>query len=107
MHKIKSSTIIFYCMLMVIQNAFGNDSTKTRNIIRGDDAGLVLPTGFGSEKVVTDLGRAWHIAITANGDVFVKLEKLKNGKGIYRLHDSDGDGKQGQILTGHSIAHVD
>ena len=97
MYKIKSAAILFCCMLMVTHNTFSNDSTRTKNIIKSDDPALVLPTGFSSEKVVTDLGRARHIVIAANGDVFVKLEKLKNGKGIYRLHDSDGDGKPEQV----------
>ena len=39
------------------------------------------------------MGRARHIVVAANGDMFVKLDKLKDGKGIYRLHDSNGDGK--------------
>jgi hypothetical protein len=56
-----------------------------------------LPAGFTATKLATDLGRARHIATAANGDVFVKLEKLKDGKGIYRLHDSDGDGKADQV----------
>ncbi len=97
MYKLKFSTVLFYCVLLITFTAFSNDSTKTRNPIRGVDSGLVLPAGFSETKVVTGLGRARHIAIAGNGDVFVKLEKLKDGKGIYRLHDSNGDGKADQI----------
>ena len=56
------------------------------------EVSIRLPEGFSSTTVVKDLGRARHIALSRNGDVFVKLERLKEGKGIYRLHDSNGDG---------------
>jgi glucose/arabinose dehydrogenase len=56
------------------------------------NAGLKLPKGFTAIKVADGLGAARHIAVASNGDIFVKLEKLKDGKGIYLLHDSDNDG---------------
>ena len=43
------------------------------------------------------MGRARHMVVATNGDIFVKLEKLKDGKGIYRLHDSNGDGKPDEV----------
>lgn len=66
---------------------FGNDSTKEIN------AGLKLPAGFSATAFATGLGEARHIAVTAKGDVYVKLSSLKNGKGIFFLHDANGDGK--------------
>ncbi len=56
------------------------------------NAGLKLPKGFTAIKVADGLGVARHIAVASNGDIFVKIEKLKNGKGIYLLHDADNDG---------------
>src|SRR5579864_4519998 len=56
------------------------------------NAGLKLPKGFTAIKVADGLGAARHIAVASNGDVFVKLEKLKDGKGIYLLHDADSNG---------------
>ena len=44
-----------------------------------------------------DLGAARHIAVASNGDIFVKLEKLKDGKGIYLLHDANKDGRAEQM----------
>jgi glucose/arabinose dehydrogenase len=42
--------------------------------------------------VIADgLGGARHIAVAANGDVFVKLSRLKDGKGIIRLRDANKD----------------
>ncbi len=56
------------------------------------NAGLKLPKGFTAIKAADGLGAARHIAVASNGDIFVKLEKLKDGKGIYLLHDGDNDG---------------
>lgn len=53
---------------------------------------LKLPPGFTATVVADKLGRARHIAVNSNGDVYVKLERLKDGKGIIRLRDTNGDG---------------
>jgi glucose/arabinose dehydrogenase len=59
-----------------------------------DNAGLKLPTGFGALKVADGLGRARHIAVTPQGDVYVKMNgKIAEGKGILKLHDTNADGK--------------
>src|ERR1700733_4247943 len=54
---------------------------------------LKLPAGFTATTLVENLGRTRHIAVAPNGAVFVKLSKLQDGKGIYRLMDTNGDGK--------------
>ena len=64
-----------------------------------DNAGLKLPTGFGALKVAENVGRARHIAVTAQGDLIIKLDKAVNNKGVLRLHDSKGDGKA-DVITG-------
>jgi glucose/arabinose dehydrogenase len=53
---------------------------------------LKLPAGFTATVVADKLGRARHIAVNSNGDIYVKLERLKDGKGIIRLRDTNGDG---------------
>jgi glucose/arabinose dehydrogenase len=58
-----------------------------------DNAGLKLPAGFGALKVADGLGQARHIAVTQQGDIYIKLAKLKDGKGIFVLHDKNGNGK--------------
>lgn len=64
-----------------------------------DNAGLKLPAGFGALKVADGIGRARHIAVTAQGDVFVKLMRVVDGKGIVRLRDTNGDGKAEDITS--------
>lgn len=58
-----------------------------------DNAGLKLPAGFGALKVADGIGRARHIVVTEQGDIYVKLMRTADGKGILKLHDSNGDGK--------------
>lgn len=64
-----------------------------------DNAGLKLPAGFGALKVADGIGRARHIAVTAQGDVYVKLMRVIDGKGIVRLRDTNGDGKAEDISS--------
>jgi len=51
-----------------------------------DNAGLKLPQGFAALAVADSLKGIRHIAVTKEGDIYVKLATLKNGKGIYWLH---------------------
>src|SRR5450432_2460855 len=53
---------------------------------------LKLPGGFQVQVIADSLGAARHLAVTGNGLIYVKLAKLKNGKGIIVLQDLNGDG---------------
>jgi glucose/arabinose dehydrogenase len=57
-----------------------------------DAKDIKLPVGFSAKILGTDLGATRHIAVAKNGDVYVKLSKLKDGKGIYLLRDTNKDG---------------
>src|SRR2546423_13331937 len=50
-----------------------------------DNVVIELPQGFKAMVFADNLGRARHIVVNKNGDVYVKLERLKDGKGIFRL----------------------
>src|SRR5262245_48910994 len=58
-----------------------------------DNGGLKLPAGFCALVVATDLGPARHMAVAANGDVYVALRTRGDAVGIVGLRDADGDGK--------------
>jgi glucose/arabinose dehydrogenase len=58
-----------------------------------DNAGLKLPANFGALRAAENTGRARHISVTPSGDIYVKLARPKEGKGILFLHDTNGDGK--------------
>lgn len=51
---------------------------------------LVLPEGFRAANVTEKLGSNRHLVVNSNGDIYVKLSKLKDGKGIYVLRNVNG-----------------
>ena len=61
---------------------------------------LVIPQGFHVQVVADALGSARHLAVTEQGLVYIKLAKLKNGKGIIVLHDKKETGFGNYIGTG-------
>jgi glucose/arabinose dehydrogenase len=72
--------------------ANANDSTKVKHRV-ADDVTLKLPSGFTAAVIADNLGKNRHIAVNSNGDLYVKLEKPKNGKGILVLRESGGKAK--------------
>ncbi|ULQ57217.1 PQQ-dependent sugar dehydrogenase [Flavihumibacter rivuli] len=87
--NIRISVLGLLASVLALQS-FAADTTRV--VKDADAAGLKLPAGFNAAVIADDLGRARHIAVAPNGVVFVKLERLKDGKGIYRLEDSNKDG---------------
>ena len=51
---------------------------------------ITLPPGFKAETVVQSLGSNRHLVVNSNGDVYVKLSRLKDGKGILVLRMKNG-----------------
>ena len=74
-----------------------------------DNGGIKLPQGFCALVVANDVGVARHMAVAANGDLYVATQSRggrgqpQTGGGVVGLHDADGDGKfevREQIGTG-------
>jgi glucose/arabinose dehydrogenase len=63
-----------------------------------DNGGLKLAPGFGALVFADNLGKARHIAVDNAGTVFVKLERLNEGKGIVELIDANGDGRSDETV---------
>jgi glucose/arabinose dehydrogenase len=58
------------------------------------NGGLFLPEGFEALVVADSVGRARHIAVNANGDIYVKLRSSPEGEpGNVALRDTTSDGK--------------
>ncbi len=65
-----------------------------------DNGGLFLPDGFEAVVVVDSIGRARHLTVNDNGDIYVKLRVPNEaGQGIVALRDTDGNGKADQVET--------
>ncbi|MCZ6692303.1 MAG: PQQ-dependent sugar dehydrogenase [Bacteroidetes bacterium] len=58
-----------------------------------NNAGLNLPEGFTAMIVADEIGRARHLTVNSNGDIYVMLRSLNSGGGIAGLRDTDGDGR--------------
>lgn len=64
------------------------DATAPANV------GLFLPDGFEAVVVVDSLpGRARHIAVNDNGDIYVKARFADKGESVIALRDTNGDGR--------------
>jgi len=57
------------------------------------NGGISLPKDFGATVFHEGVGKAArHIIVRENGDLYVNLQKVKEGKGIVALRDKNGDG---------------
>ncbi|MEM9324357.1 MAG: PQQ-dependent sugar dehydrogenase [Bacteroidota bacterium] len=66
--------------------------------IAPDNGSISLPDGFSAVVVADSLGRGRHIAVNGNGDIYIKLRGVEEGKGgIAALRDNNGDGQADQI----------
>ena len=68
-----------------------SDKINDKTTPGDDNAGLTLPKGFSASVVASNLGQVRHIAVTKEGDVYAKLARAKNGKGILFLKDNNGN----------------
>ena len=59
-------------------------------VLGSDTTQLKLPSGFKSITLVDSLAKNRHIAVNSNGDIYVKLEQLRQGKGILVFREKDG-----------------
>src|SRR5215218_6051821 len=79
---------IFACLSACKQKA-------GRPVADKDNGGLFLPDGFEALVVADSIGRARHLAVNDNGDIYVKLtynDAMEGGGGTVGLRDLDGDG---------------
>ena len=87
----KVGTFLFACTLGAMLASCSQERMQV--IADADNAGLVLPDGFSALKVADSIGSARHLVVNTNGDIFVKLQRAIDGKGVIMLSDSDGDGR--------------
>lgn len=64
----------------------GSNNTNDSN----EDFKLVIPDGFKAITVVEKFGTNRHISVNSNGDIYIKLDRLKDKKGIYVLREIKG-----------------
>lgn len=62
-----------------------------------DNGGLLLPEGFEAVVVADSTGRARHLAVNDNGDIYVKM-RAPDPTGLLALRDTSGNGKADLIV---------
>ncbi|TWR31094.1 sorbosone dehydrogenase [Mucilaginibacter pallidiroseus] len=65
-------------------------SDTTKSSATTPSGGILVPEGFTASLIAEDLGGARHIAVTPTGEIFVKLSRPKDGKGILELTEANG-----------------
>ncbi|MDE3236750.1 MAG: sorbosone dehydrogenase, partial [Bacteroidota bacterium] len=80
MKRISVLTILLFGMISVA--CAGNNGNLPAISTDAGNANLTLPKGFSATVVADGYGKVRHIAVTSTGGVYVKLNKLYNGKGI-------------------------
>jgi glucose/arabinose dehydrogenase len=86
-------SISVIALLASFKPADKNPIKNTKLKADADNGGLTLPKGFGALVVADGVGKARHVAVSEKGDIYVRLSKLKDGKGTIILKDTNGDGK--------------
>ena len=92
MKTIKSFSVPLIFITVVISGFCMRGESGSLSI-PDDNGGLTLPAGFSALVVADKLGSGRHIVVNSNGDIYLALRSLKNGKGIVALRDSDNNGR--------------
>ena len=94
-----SKTCFSALVLISILSTFLFRCVQKSNLPTGDsdNSGLFLPDGFEVVVVADRIGRARHLDVNKNGDIYVKLTDAKQDSGNVAIRDSNNDGKADHI----------
>lgn len=85
-----------FLMMIIVSSCNNTENAPGSGTAAAGDSSITVPDGFTAVVFADSLGKARHIAVNGNGDVFVKLDGLHNGHGIIRLKDTNNDGVSDQ-----------
>ncbi len=85
-------SLFLSCLVLIftLQSFKNNPKPPQTNLTIASE--IKLPPRFTSTILGTELGSTRHLAISKNGDIYAKMSKLKDGKGICLLRDTNKDG---------------
>ncbi|HVV56508.1 MAG TPA: PQQ-dependent sugar dehydrogenase [Mucilaginibacter sp.] len=90
---LRSACFLFTLAAFTILNSCNHNPGTTENKTPVfPKADLKLPAGFSATIIADSLGALRHLVVTPQGDIYVKLSALKDGKSIYFLSDTNHDG---------------
>lgn len=86
------------CLLLAHHSVSAQQGANSIRVMNAAvDAGLTLPKGFSASIVAEGVQGARHLAVNKQGELFIKLGWLNNGKGIIHLKDANHDGFFDQV----------
>ena len=85
----------FILSLVVLAGFTQRESRNGLPVQTAENGGLFLPDGFEATVVIDSLpGRARHIAVNENGDIYVKARFARDkDESVIALRDTNGDGR--------------
>ena len=85
--------VLLSVLLMLVLSPSRSAAQARRPECPAGNAGLTLPGGFCALVVAESVGRARHLVVAPNGDLFVALRARRDGPGgVLALRDTTGDG---------------
>ncbi len=94
--KSLSKVIYFIAFFSIVNISYAQRKTAFKSKAARSSSvngGLTLPTGFSASIIAHDLGAARHMAVNSKGDLYVKMDRVKNGGGIIELSPAKGNGQ--------------
>lgn len=70
-----------------------NRSGAARVECAADNGGITLPSGFCASVVADQVGRARHLGVSRDGDIYVAIDDANHPGGVLALRDRDSDGR--------------
>ena len=80
---------------LVPQQSFAQTKNNTTGQSTASNAGLKLPTGFSASIIAPNVGGARHIAVTKEGDIYVKLARPDKDKNAIIMISKGGGSNKG------------
>ncbi|HZY81537.1 MAG TPA: PQQ-dependent sugar dehydrogenase [Cyclobacteriaceae bacterium] len=95
--KLKAAVIVVAAVAGLWATSCSNEAKENAGLPAIPATGIKLPEGFTATIFADSLGPARHIAVTPEGNIYVKLGAPKNGQGTVMLAPNGG---QAEIKTG-------
>lgn len=95
MYRKPTFLYLLFSLIVFASCSSENQSASSNNqetfAFSEDNGGITLPDGFRAVVVADSVGRARHITVDEDGDIYVALSNDVDGNGIAALRDTDGD----------------
>ena len=75
-------------VLMMVPMVGAAQEIPKSNLVK--EGPLMVPAGFSSQVVIADVGKARHLTVTPEGNLYIKLEKPVDGKGTLYVRKKNG-----------------